>query len=263
MVIVPSSASAVTAAASTAAAWPPDLLVGAAAAIAAAHGLSAAVGADSAALPRSTLPRPEGFFGRLSTLAAGFGLPAGRLALPLAGLAAALAGWPPGSGGWPRCRSACWRRPIAACAALAFQAVERALADILRSGAALARALVGDVVALLDVPGAVANGVVAVRLDPVLEFVAVELVELVAVEVDLVAVDVLPVDVVEIDLAVEVAVVEAVVAVDIDVVAVPAAAPDAPVVPVDGGAPDRPGHRAGEEGRASDSSSTDRGRDSS
>ena len=53
----------------------------AAAALAAAHRLVAAVGLHACALPRSTLPSPEGFFGRLSTLAAGLGLPAGRLTL--------------------------------------------------------------------------------------------------------------------------------------------------------------------------------------
>ena len=78
-------------------------------------------------LPRSTLPSPDGFFGRLSTLAAGFGLPAWRFAL--AGLPA---------GRWLRLdcrragrRSACWlacSRP----AALALQPVERALADVSR-----------------------------------------------------------------------------------------------------------------------------------
>ena len=135
--------------------WPPPPR------LAAAHRLVAAVGtAPWSPCRDSTLPSPEGFFGRLSTLAAGFGLPALRLAV--GGLAAG-AGWPtpglpagrlPRRASWPACsqpgRPGPSARRACSCGRLA-------------SRAGLARPPVGDLVALLDVAGAVANGIVAVR----------------------------------------------------------------------------------------------------
>ena len=146
-----------------------------------------------------------------------------------------MAGWPVDCrrrDGWAGCRrqDGC-RAQIGRLAAAALQPIKRALADVPGSRATCARPPVGDVVALLDVLGAVADGVVGVRLDLILDLVAVELVQLVAIDVDLRAVDVPPVDVVEVDLAVEVAVVEAVVAVDVDVAAVPVDRPTRPSRP--------------------------------
>ena len=229
----------------TAAATAPDLLVAATAAVAAAHRLVAAVGAHLGRLAAVDIAKPRGLLrpvvdpGRRLRLA-GLAVDIGGLSRRAVG-GARVAGRAVGGGG------SCGR-PVCSLTALALQPFERALADVSRSSATLTRTPVGDLVALLDVARAVADGVVAVALYPVLD-VAVQLVDLVAVHVDLAAVDVLPIDVVEVDLAVEVAVVETVVAVDVDVVAVPAAPPYAPVIPVDGGGPDGACHRPGKERR--------------
>ena len=122
------------------------------------------------ALPRSTLPTPEGFFGRLSALAAGLGLPALRFTLAVpAGRAVA--------GGRPGVGPAGVRpvgRPVRSLTALGLQPVERAFANVSCPGS-LAGHPVGDLVALLDIAGAVANCVVAIALEIVLDVRAIEL----------------------------------------------------------------------------------------
>ena len=115
------------------------------------------------ALPRSTLPRPDGFFGRLSTLAAGFGLPALRFGR-LAGLADG--GWPVDAGSCRRggCRRrVSWPALFAAWPPWPFSPSSVLLRMSRVPGGPCARPPVGDLVALLDVLGAVANGVVGVR----------------------------------------------------------------------------------------------------
>src|SRR4051794_27959408 len=125
-----------------------------------------------------------------------------------------------------------------------LQPLKRAFADIVHIGApATGRAFVPDV------RSPVTDVVAAIRLEVVLDVRAVEIGELVPVDVDLRSVDILPVDIVEIGPAVEIPVVEAIVAVDIDVAAVPAAAPHAPIVPVDSRGPQDAGYGSGEKGR--------------
>ncbi len=70
--------------------------------------------------------------------------------------------------------------------------------------------------------------------------ISFDIVEVVSVEVDLRPVDVAPVNILELDVAVEVAIVEAVVAVYVEVATVPVTAPNAPIVPVDSGAKTAP-----------------------
>jgi multidrug resistance efflux pump len=89
---------------------------------------------------------------------------------------------------------------------------------------------------LFEIGRLVAHIVAIVRFDPVADARFVDVGELALVEIYFRAVDILPADVVEIDLAVYV--VEAIVAVDIDIVAVPAAAPNTPIIPIHCRCPD-------------------------
>ena len=186
-------------------------------------------------LPRSTLPSADGLFGRRSALAPAFGLPEGRLTPP-----SACCGCPcrPPAFGLLRLGAGIRAGRIAC---LPFWS-PRALLRISRLAARSAR-LPGR--SLLTSAALVRMELRAVRLDAVLDFRAVEIGQLVSVEVDLRPVDILPVDILPVDLAVDV--VEAVVAVDVEVAAVPVSAPDVPVVPVHGGAPKGARHRACEE----------------
>ena len=171
-------------------------------------------------LPRFTLPTALGSFGRLSARAPAFGLPDGRKP-PSA--------WPPADRLPPtiacrrrlpaagrdcppppiaRRRTVARRRPIGA---RPLGPVDCRLAHVVgprRAVGMMRHTLLPDGI------GLVAKRVRAIRLDAVPDLRPVDVGYLVAVEVDLGAVDVLPVDVVPVDLAVEVTVVEAVVAVD-------------------------------------------------
>ena len=210
-------------------------------------------------MPRSTLPKPEGFLGLLSGFPATFGLPAARLTLPGRWTFALEMSRPPVPG---RAAGLCISgRDLAKSPPGRFFRPSRVL---LRTSSGFRRPI-GQVCRSVppNVGRAVTNRVCPIGLDPVLDVRPVELGELAPVKVQLRAVDILPVGVLEVELAVEVNVVEALVAVNIDVASIPVTAPDTPIIPIDRSCPYCSGCRRCEESAQSDTNSLDRNPDSS
>ena len=157
LVIVLSSVPLTPASATTATTGAFDLLVAAAAAVATAHRLVAAVGIHLGCFAAADVADPGRFLRTVVDLCP-------RLWLAGRAVNVWLTAW-----------------PVCSLPALPLQPVERALAHVSRPGG-LARPPVRDLVALLDVTGAVTDRIVGVALDVVLYVGLVELVQLVAVD---------------------------------------------------------------------------------
>lgn len=133
------------------------------------------------------------------------------------------------------------RRPVRL--RFGLQSLRRVFSDIFRASGrpAIARPL-----ACLDICGFVSQLIAIVGLKSRFDRRPIQLGKLVFADAQLAAVDIRPVDVVPLHFSVEVAIIQTIVAIDVDI-AVPATTPYAPVVPIDDGGPGKPGDRSGKE----------------